>query len=577
LLTFLQFLHVILERHMRANVRSFGLCAGAALIATALPLGAASEKIDYAAINKIKQQGLLAQNSKVMEIASWLTDVLGPRLSGSPNTQKAGEWTVAKMKEWGQQNVSLEPWAVSSRFPRGWSNDKFYMAAVSPQAFAIPGTPTAWTPGTNGLIRGDVILVTETTQEDLQKYVGKLKGKWILTQPAPDVPAYWTAPATRSTTEELEQMALGTPASPEFGLTPPGGGRAAGRFNGPGGGRGAAATGFNRIEFFKTEGALGTLSTAARGHGIYTISGSPASDPEKTLPAIAIPAEQYGRMARILAKSIPVTIEADIKNTYYPNPAMFNVVGEIRGTDKADEIVMLGAHFDSWHASTGATDNAAGSAAMLEAMRILKESGVTLRRTVRIGLWTGEEQGLIGSAQYVSAHFAARGAAPASAGNPPAAAPGPGQPGRGRGPLGPLELKPDHAKFAGYFNIDNGTGAIRGVYLQGNDAVAPIFREWMEPFRSLGMAYLTIRNTGGTDHQSFDRVGLPGFQFIQDEVEYSTMTHHTNLDSYDRLQPTDMMKNATIAAAFAYLTANRDEKLPRNPLPATATGRGTTQ
>jgi Zn-dependent M28 family amino/carboxypeptidase len=284
-------------------------------------------------------------------------------------------------------------------------------------------------------------------------------------------------------------------------------------------------------------------------------------------------------MARILAKDLPVTIEADIQNTYYANPVMFNVVGEIRGTDKADEIVMLGAHFDSWHASTGATDNAAGSAAMLEAMRILKQSGVTLRRTVRIGLWTGEEQGLIGSAQYVSAHFASRGAAPppadtAAAANPPA---GQGGGGRGRGPQGPLEMKPDYAKFAGYFNIDNGTGAIRGVYLQGNDAVAPIFRDWMEPFRSLGMAHLTIRNTGGTDHQSFDRVGLPGFQFIQDEVEYDTMTHHTNLDSYERLQPNDMMKNATIAAAFAYLTANREEKLPRNPLPVPAAGRGSTQ
>jgi carboxypeptidase Q len=219
---------------------------------------------------------------------------------------------------------------------------------------------------------------------------------------------------------------------------------------------------------------------------------------------------------------------------------------------------MLGAHFDSWHASTGATDNAAGSAAMMEAMRILKQSGVTLRRTVRIGLWSGEEQGLIGSRDYVAAHFAGRGALPPGATADAA-------PGRRGGPQGPLLLKPDHAKFAGYFNIDNGTGAIRGMYLQGNDAVAPIFREWLEPFRSLGMSTLTIRNTGGTDHQSFDEVGLPGFQFIQDEVEYGTLTHHTNLDSYERLQPADMMKNATIAAAFAYLAANREEKLPRKP------------
>jgi hypothetical protein len=575
---------------MRRNFRSLAVSAGAAVLAMALPLGAASEKIDYGAITKIKQQGMLAQNSRVMEIASWLTDVLGPRLTGSPNTQKAGEWTVAKMKEWGLQNVSLEKWSDASRIPRGWANDKFYMAVVGPQSFPVPGTPTAWTPGTNGLVRGDVILVTETTQEDLQKYAGQLKGKWILTQPVPDVPAYWTAPATRSTAEELERMALASPSSPEFGLAPPGGGRA-GRFGGPGGGRGQAAGGFSRNDFFRAEGALGTLTTAPRGHGIYTIGGSAATDPEKALPAVAIPAEQYGRMARILAKNLPVTLEADIRNTYYPDPVMFNVVGEIRGTDKADEIVMLGAHFDSWHASTGATDNAAGSAAMLEAMRILKQSGVTLRRTVRIGLWTGEEQGLIGSAQYVAAHFASRGAAPATAGA--AAAPGaapatPGAPapnavagqvggGGGRGPQGPLETKPDYAKFAGYFNIDNGTGAIRGIYLQGNDAVAPIFREWMEPFHSLGMAHLTIRNTGGTDHLSFDRVGLPGFQFIQDEVEYNSMTHHTNLDSYDRLQPNDMMKNATIAAAFAYLAANREEKLPRVPLPAPASGRGSTQ
>jgi hypothetical protein len=376
-------------------------------------------------------------------------------------------------------------------------------------------------------------------------------------------------------------MELATPAGPEFGVASP---AAAGR-GGRGGGRGqGGASPFNRNDFFRTEGALGLLSTAPRGHGIYTIGGSRATDPAQSLPAIVIPAEQYGRMARMLQKNLPVTIEADIKNTYYPNPVMFNVVGEIPGTDKASELVMLGAHFDSWHASTGATDNASGSAAMMEAMRILKQSGVRLRRTVRIGLWTGEEQGLLGSAQYVSAHFGSRATLPnttppnpaggAAAGAPPAAAPFGGGGGGGRGALGPLELKPAHAKFAAYFNIDNGTGAIRGVYLQGNDAVAPIFREWIEPFRGLGMGYLTIRNTGGTDHQSYDRVGLPGFQFIQDEVEYNPMTHHTNLDSYERLQPSDMMKNATIAAAFAYLAANRDEMLPRKPLPAPVAGRG---
>lgn len=554
---------------MSVVMRSRVLAAGLAGVLATLPLGAAGEKIDYQGINKIKEQGLQAQNSKVMEISSWLTDVYGPRLTGSPNTQKAGEWAVAKMKEWGLENVALEKWPDQTMFARGWANEKFYMAAVSPQAFPIPGTPSGWTPGTNGLIRGEVILVSETTQEDVQKYAGKLKGKWVLTQAAPDVAAYWSAPATRSTTEELERMELATPPGPEFGIPAP----PSGRFGGPlGGGRGqGGATPFNRNEFFRTEGALGILSTAPRGHGIYTISGSRATDPAQSLPTVVIPAEQYGRMARMLQKNLTVTIEADIQNTYYPNPVMFNVVGEIPGTDKADEVVMLGAHFDSWHASTGATDNAAGSAAMIEAMRILKQSGLRLRRTVRIGLWTGEEQGLLGSAQYVSAHFGSRATLPPPPDQQPPAA---GGRGGGRGALGPLTLKPDHGKLAAYFNIDNGTGAIRGVYLQGNDAVAPIFREWMEPFRSLGMAYLTIRNTGGTDHQSYDRVGLPGFQFIQDDVEYNTMTHHTNLDSYERLQPGDMMKNATIAAAFAYLAANRDEMLPRKPLPAPIAGRG---
>jgi len=340
-----------------------------------------------------------------------------------------------------------------------------------------------------------------------------------------------------------------------------------------------------RNAFFKAEGVLGTFTTAPRGHGVYTVGGNRAADPATSLPAIAIGAEHYGRIARMLAKNIPVTIEADITNTFYPNPPVFNVVGELPGTDKADEIVMLGGHFDTWHAATGATDNGVGVAAMMEAMRILKASGVMLRRTVRIGLWGGEEQGLIGSREYVAAHFASRQPAPAApgapaAGTPPAGAPlaaagQPGPPGGrgGFGPQGPIELKPGWDKFSVYFNIDNGTGALRGIYLQGNDAAAPIFREWMEPFRSLGMTTITIRNTGGTDHLAFDSVGLPGFQFIQDEVEYDTMTHHTNLDYYERLQPRDIQKMATIAAGFAYLAANRDEKIPRKPLTVPVAGR----
>ena len=545
----------------RQITRVFILVCAAAT--AGLQLGAAQEPIDYASIAKIKAQGLNEQNSQVMEIASWLTDVHGPRLSGSPNIQKAGEWAVAKMKEWGLVNVALEPWSQPLGFTTGWSNDKFYLAAVSPQAFPIPGTPSAWTPGTNGLVSGEVMLITETTEADLQKYAGKLKGKFVLPAEPPEVAAWWTAPAQRLTAEDLDRRE--TPVVAEFGVTPPGG-RGGGRGAAPAGGRGgrAGAPGgapapppFSRNAFFLKEGVVAIFATSARGHGIYTIGGNRNADPKTTLPSITIPAEHYGRMARMIQKGIPVTLEADIRNTFHPNPQMFNVVGEIRGSDKADELVMLGAHFDSWHSSTGATDNAAGSAAMMEAMRILKQSGVPLRRTVRIGLWNGEEQGLNGSRDYVAKHFATRGPAPAGA------AGGGGGGGRGRGNAGPLQPTPAHAKFSAYFNIDNGTGAIRGVYLQGNEAVAPIFRAWIEPFRSIGMTHLTINNTGGTDHQSFDAVGLPGFQFIQDGVEYNSLTHHYNLDSWERLQPTDMRRNATIAAAFAFLAANREDLLPR--------------
>ncbi len=590
----------------------------------AVPLVAGNEAINFDDIARIKAEGL--QRSQVMELNSWLSDVYAPRLTGSPTADKAAEWAVAKMKEWGLTNVKIEPWQNRNGFDRGWTNDKFYMAAVTPQGnFPIPGTPTAWTPGTTGLQSAGVILVTATNADELAQYKGKLKGKWVLTQAVPDVPAYWEPPSKRFTPEQLATMELAQPTQPEFGITPPGGGgrgaaAAPGRAGGPPAapaaqlapatppppgraaaatppppgraaaatppppGRAAAATppppgraaaalpqppagggrgGFAGViaEFCKTEGAFGTLTTAPRGHGIYTISGNRANDPATTLPSVAIAAEQYNRIARMLAKNVAVTIEADIKNTFYPNPPVFNVVGEIPGTDKADEIVMLGGHIDSWHAATGAADDGVGVAAMMEAMRILKATGVKLRRTVRIGLWEGEEQGLIGSREYVAAHFASRQAPPQAAG----VAAGGG--GRG-GPQGPLETKPEYEKFSAYFNIDNGTGALRGIYLQGNEAVAPIFREWMEPFRSLGFTTITIRNTGGTDHQSFDGVGLPGFQFIQDEIEYNTIIHHTNLDTYERLQPRDCMQMSTIAAGFAYLAANRDDKLPRKPLPS---------
>jgi Zn-dependent M28 family amino/carboxypeptidase len=255
---------------------------------------------------------------------------------------------------------------------------------------------------------------------------------------------------------------------------------------------------------------------------------------------IVLPIEHYGRLVRTLEKKIPVTVELNVQNKFYDNQPGFNVLAELPGTDKADEVVMIGGHFDSWHGATGATDNAVGSAIMLEALRILKASGVKMRRTVRIGLWGGEEQGLLGSRAWVKEHVADRET---------------------------MQLKPEHAKISAYYNVDNGTGAIRGVYLQGNDAVAPIFDAWMAPFHNLGMTMMTSQNTGGTDHLSFDAVGIPGFQFVQDPIDYETRTHHSNEDSYERLQAADMMKNAVIVASFVYHTANRDGLLPRKPLP----------
>lgn len=532
---------------MTRGLRLRPVIAGATLAATLAlsPLAAQApqEKVDYDAIYKIKEEGF--SRSQVMDIMSWLTDVYGPRLTNSPGFRKAGDWAVKEMTSWGLSNVKLEPWVTpNGPFGRGWSNDKFYMQATTPGgSFPIIGMSQAWTHGTNGLVSGEAIHAVIETPEDLARFKGQLKGKWVLTAAMRDVPALWTPPAQRFTEEQLQAMTVESDSTPRGGRGAFGRGGRGGR----GGGQSFAA---QRAQFYMTEGALG-LITPGRGDGgtVFVQSGgSREPNAPAALPSITIAVEHYGRILRTLEKKMPVTIEADIKNTFHEDTSSFNVIAEIPGTDKADEIVMLGAHFDSWHGGTGATDNAAGSAVMMEAMRILKQSGVTLRRTVRIGLWGGEEQGLLGSRAYVTDHFADRTT---------------------------MALKPAHAKFSSYYNVDNGTGAIRGIYLQGNEAVAPIFEAWMKPFNNIGMDTITIRDTGGTDHQSFDAVGLPGFQFIQDPVEYSTRTHHSTMDVYERIQEEDMRKNAVIVAAFVYHAANRDALLPRKPLPRPAGGRGT--
>jgi carboxypeptidase Q len=512
--------------------------ASTALIAilVSLPLAAdwpVTEKLDLDAIYRIKEEGL--QRSKVMELESYLTDVYGPRLTGSPNIKEAANWAQKTMREWGLADVRLE----SFPFGRGWQNQRFVAHALTPRAYPIIAYPKAWTPGTKGPVTGEAVMAVVTAEKDFDTFRGKLRGKFVLATALREVVPLFEPPASRYTDAQLADLAK-----------QPAGGRGRGRGNAP-----DASFARKRTQFWLDEGVLAVLDASRGDGGTLFVQSGGSRDPKEppAPPQVSLAVEHYGRIARTLEKHIPVTLQFDIDNKFYDDDLnAFNIVGELPGSDKADEVVMLGAHFDSWHTGTGATDNAAGTAVMMEAMRLLKTSGVKLRRTVRIGLWGAEEQGLIGSKEYIKAHY---------------------------GDPATMQLKPEHAKLAGYFNVDNGTGAIRGVYLQGNEAVAPIFQAWMEPFKNLGMTTLAIRNTGGTDHLSYDAVGLPGFQFIQDEVEYDTRTHHSNMDVYERVQPTDMMRNAVIVASFVHNTANREEKLPRKPLPkpTVPAGRSTSQ
>jgi hypothetical protein len=502
------------------------------LLGVVLPLSAlAPETVDLDAVFRIKQEGL-GSNSKVMEITGYLTDVYGPRLTGSPEIREAADWTVKTMREWGLSNVHLDTFP----FGRGWQNQRFVAHALTPRAYPLIGYPKAWTPGTKGPVTGQAVLANVQTEEDFAKLRGTLRGKFVFVVPARATPARFEAPAQRYSDAELEALTRQPTAGRGRG-----GPSAA---NSP-----SAAFTRRRTQFWIDEGVAAVVDAASGDGGTLFVQSGGSRNPNDApvAPQVALAVEHYGRIVRTLQRNVPVTIMMDVDNRFFDNQDGFNVIAELPGTDKADEVVMIGAHFDSWHTGTGATDNAAGSAVMMEAMRILKTTGLKLRRTVRIALWGGEEQGLIGSREYVSKQFA-----------------------------DPQVLKPTpaHTRLSGYFNLDNGTGQIRGVYLQGNEAVAPVFAAWMEPFKNLGMTTLTIRNTGGTDHQTFDAVGLPGFQFIQDPVEYDSRTHHSNMDVYERVQANDMMRNAVIVASFVYNAANREERLPRKPMPQPQAGGG---
>ncbi|MBP6773034.1 MAG: M20/M25/M40 family metallo-hydrolase [Gemmatimonadaceae bacterium] len=504
---------------------------GAPLSATALY--AQDEPVDAAAVNQIRDEAF--NRSQVMTLMSYLTDVHGPRLTGSPISRRAAEYTMGQLKSWGLANIHLE----SFPFGRGWTNDKFYAQVTAPVPFAVIGYPQAWTPGTSGLIKSDIVYVRIDSEADFARFKGKLAGKIVMLAPMRAVDPRFAPLASRRSDDDLARMAAAPMPTPA--ATGP-------RQSGP---RTAAdslaqrqlqaqqAIAVRRRAFIEDE-KVGAILEPGRGDGgtVFTPNGA-SRDPKTpaTTPVVTIAIEHYGRILRTLEKNIPVSIELDIRNTFYDaDLTSFNIIAEIPGTDPVlkDQVVMLGAHFDSWHAGTGATDNAAGSAAMLEAVRILKATGLKPKRTIRIALWTGEEQGLIGSRAWVRQHFGTRDS-----------------------------LSADAAKFSAYFNLDNGTGAIRGVFEQGNAAAAPIFNAWMKPFADKGVKTVTLANTGGTDHLSFDGIGLPGFQFIQDEVEYGTRTHHSNMDTYERVQDADMKLNAAVIASFVYHAANRPTLFPR--------------
>lgn len=507
----------------------------------------AQEKADLDAITKIRYEGF--HNSKIMEIASGLMDEIGPRLTGSPNMKKANEWTRDELKQFGLVNAHLEPW---SPFGRGWANEYTNVRMISPDVATLIAYSKAWTPGTEGTVRGQVVRVNIRGPQDFAKYRGKLAGKIVLYGDDPDL-----KPSADPLLERLNDKSLADIANYQIPSERPN--ALIREFQ-------QRARLFRAIsKFFDDEKVLAIVdhSRGTLGGGTVFVQQGGSYKEGQTVgtPQITLATEHWTRIARILADKKDVELELNVKNTFYDGPDSMtqnDTIAEIPGTDKKDEVVMLGAHLDSWHTGTGATDNGAGTIVMMEAVRILKALDLKPRRTIRIGLWSGEEEGLLGSEWYVEHHFGSR---------PESKDPDrKGDPSVRRRENGPMTVKPEQAKVSVYFNVDNGTGKIRGVYMQENAAVQPIFDAWMKPFHDLGMDTLTMRNTGGTDHLSFDAAGIPGFQFIQDPIEYDTRTHHSNMDVYDRLQPEDLKQMAVIVASFVYMAAERDQMFPRKPI-----------
>jgi hypothetical protein len=552
------------------------------------------------AVERIKDEGL--NRSEVMRTLEYLTDVIGPRLTGSPALRRANEWTRDRLASWGLRDARLEAWGP---FGRGWTLRRFSAEAVEPQAFPLNAYPRAWSPGLEAPLTADLVVVDAKTEEELEKYRGRLRGKIVLAGTERQLRPRFEPAASRLTEKQLLELA----DAPDPALLP----RLPRRQQTP---EQLAAARFNdrKTQFYYEEGvALLAGSSPAGDGGMLQFVQSAAvphppdappgqrrknaweKDAPRLIPQIALSNDHYNRLARMLRRGekvrLAVNLQVEFDDT---DPMSYNTVAEIPGTDLKDEVVMLGAHLDSWHTATGATDNAAGVAMMMEAVRILKALNLQPRRTVRIALWSGEEQGLLGSRFYVREHFgplpaptpAAAGATQADAAAAAVAEKTGATPGRREArdaadrtpaaqptPAAPAaRYKPEHARLNVYFNADSGTGAIRGVHMQGNEALRPIFRRWLLPFARLKVGEttytattVTAANAGGSDFLAFDAVGLNGIDFLQDEIEYGTRTWHSSEDNYDRAVPEDLKQAAVVVAAFVYNAAVMDGMLPRKP------------
>jgi carboxypeptidase Q len=523
----------------------------------------ATETLDLGMYQRIRDEGL--NHSHVMEFATALMDGIGARLTGSPNLAKANAWTRDTLTKIGLENAHLEDWG---EFGLGWQQQNTWARMVTPDTAVLIVQATPWSPATPGPVSGDVVFVNIQTEKDFDEYKGKLEGKVVLFGAMREVPPVDKPLFERYTDQELAEIAEFQVGAGGGGLPPDVQERMRQRME--------RMRMIDKIaEFFADEKVAAVIEPSRDGKNgggsggtIFDDNGATLgrtpylADKRVKIPVVVAAIESYGRLFRLTQNHAPVSVEINVDTKFTgEHEHGFDTIAEIPGTDPKlkEQVVMVGGHLDSWIAGTGATDNGAGTVVAMEAMRILKALDVKPRRTIRIALWTGEEEGIFGSKGYCTIHF---GSAKLST--------TPDQlqlPEFMRRATGPLEVKPEQKLISAYFNVDNGSGKIRGVYTQGNSAIAPIFAQWIAPLKELGVSTITNRNTGGTDHLSFDAVGIPGFQFIQDMLDYESRTHHSNEDTVERLEPADLKQIATVEAIFLFNAAQRDQMLPRKPLP----------